>query len=909
MVPNWSEHPVNENFYGKAGAPTATDSPYDAVFSPMSKHKGMYGARDVYTTEIDRLRSTNNNDQHEVDTLKTRASTGFKKAVVERPAGPPLESYMDEIDATMEHKVHHFGAVMAAAAAMDERMNQSKPEPESLPEFVDLFLKSLTADATKRHADGLPRLYGMVARAAHHRCMNQLHRHRRYLESLHHILTGAQVTDVGLTSKEVASVTSVDDVLVFDVKLHYLSRQRDWLLQLQLAREQAMAHAPSPSSNNHLHSAAPRSLSKHAHMKKLLEVAGWYRWLQQHADEDNNDAVGDDVDERHEHLAEVLSDDAILSVHVDLMATDEWRSVIQAQFENLVFGHLERRISQRVDKGCFDAAALYCESFDPSSNQTSGKRSKASDYLNVHPDWTWLRDPQPKHVMAFVTRMTRHIRRTFAISDDMHKSLYVFIQRMLFPRMTMLCFNGAVLTECARKDALWRSQQIALRRQHHGKGVSLEQLGVSVRTAVVLHQEAAQIFGTTRIPVDTFFPLFSYVLLHTDLPFVHAQLHLLEQYALCNPPGDLNPTRSGEESYYVYCMHAAVEHICSQVVAPLEHSRGAKSASPSKMSEKPKQKGKGGSLSKRASAHGTKSRGNRTLPFPEEVLPLIYPFLTWRDTYRVRGVSRSWQTAYRASLEHASLVWTSQVFQGESWDEILGKLQAHERVFETPTLPHLAWVIASGQPHSFRRMSGWQKLLDVVTQRNLLPVTCNVVCAYSDAGLIGYNTNGGVPPTELESDTIDGNMALAITVGHLPGTSLTLALPEKDEINAILRAVQAGAGTSASLGLPRDTSSVVVLSTNGRQSANLLRGLHFLHPSLESVVGALVHFTDRCVPLVYRNATYNPTNRTWQNHLVQTTNLLVGFSGRVRAAPFVSLGFEVCSPILQVLVEYPELFT
>ncbi|RHY63118.1 hypothetical protein DYB34_009971 [Aphanomyces astaci] len=87
---------------------------------------------------------------------------------------------------------------------------------------------------------------------------------------------------------------------------------------------------------------------------------------------------------------------------------------------------------------------------------------------------------------------------------------------------------------------------------------------------MVLHDEAAQIFGTTRIPVDTFFPLFSFVLLHTDLPFVHAQLHLLEQYALCNPPGDLNPTRNGEESYYVYCMHAAVEHVCSQVVGPLD---------------------------------------------------------------------------------------------------------------------------------------------------------------------------------------------------------------------------------------------------------------------------------------------------------------------------------------------------
>ncbi|RHY15057.1 hypothetical protein DYB25_002994 [Aphanomyces astaci] len=330
------------------------------------------------------------------------------------------------------------------------------------------------------------------------------------------------------------------------------------------------------------------------------------------------------------------------------------------------------------------------------------------------------------------------------------------------------------------------------------------------------------------------------------------------------------------------------------------NARGAKAVPTS--SAKSKHKGKGGASTKRAAAHPGKSRRKGTLPFPEEVLLLVLPYLTWRDTYRVCGVSRTWQAAHEASLKHASLVWTSYVFQGDSWDEILDMLQPQEPVFATPLVPQMAWVVVSGQPHTFRRMSGWKKLLDVITGRHLLPATCQLVCAYSDAGMIGHLSGEGIPPAELQEDMIGDGMAIGITVGHLPHTSVTLTIPEKDEIKAAVRDIQAATAPSAcaGVGLPHDTSSAILLSTNFHQSVNLVRSLHYLHPSLgSSVVGGLVSFTDRCVPLVYRHSSFDTSTRTWQSHLEPATNLIVGFSGRVRATPFVSLGFTVCSPILQ----------
>jgi hypothetical protein len=74
---------------------------------------------------------------------------------------------------------------------------------------------------------------------------------------------------------------------------------------------------------------------------------------------------------------------------------------------------------------------------------------------------------------------------------------------------------------------------------------------------VILHHEAALVLGTTQFSVETFFPLLAYVLVHCHLPTIHAQLHLLENFAITAD------NANGEESYYVYCVHAAVEYVCN----------------------------------------------------------------------------------------------------------------------------------------------------------------------------------------------------------------------------------------------------------------------------------------------------------------------------------------------------------
>ena len=67
---------------------------------------------------------------------------------------------------------------------------------------------------------------------------------------------------------------------------------------------------------------------------------------------------------------------------------------------------------------------------------------------------------------------------------------------------------------------------------------------------VVLHNEAAQVLGTTQFSIETFFPILAYVLVHSNLPNIHFQLYLLEKYAI----NALN--ENGEEAYYVFCLHA-----------------------------------------------------------------------------------------------------------------------------------------------------------------------------------------------------------------------------------------------------------------------------------------------------------------------------------------------------------------
>ncbi|CAK4073422.1 unnamed protein product [Aphanomyces euteiches] len=299
-----------------------------------------------------------------------------------------------------------------------------------------------------------------------------------------------------------------------------------------------------------------------------------------------------------------------------------------------------------------------------------------------------------------------------------------------------------------------------------------------------------------------------------------------------------------------------------------------------------KQGGTAAAATSKASNTKAKRTGRNVVPFPEEVLPLIFPFLTWRDTYRVSRVSRVWHQTHVECLAHVSTTWKSSLVQCDTWDEALSELQPSMACFASPDVPHLAIFAVSGQSYAFRRMAGWEKLFDIISKRHLLPATCLVVCMYSDAGVIGTEDDGGI--NELEPDTIDGEIVVSITVANLPHTQVNLVSPDKDDIR------EAAVHPSDNPFGLKDSSSCIVLSTNGRQSAALLRCMDVLSPQL-AVAGAILPFTDRCIPLVYRK--YSQVERRARAN--PATNLLVGFSGRVRATPFVSLGYLPCSPILQ----------
>ncbi|KAF0695820.1 Aste57867_13340 [Aphanomyces stellatus] len=620
-APDWSEHPVLENFYGAGPTQdTDTDSPYDVVFSPMTKHMTAYHKQPEYPIETDDEDDDDSDDagpstkadaamlpqltqvdiaaSHIVHTMRnlTQECHGGSSGNPQGGMSPPsvrlellqrkLQSSLDQVEIQMQKVVQLYDTYESTRPSSTDA-TAPPPQPFMLFGFA-LFCAPSSDASLPSTSDGLPRLCSVVARAAYHRGMNQLLRHRRHIRGVMDIVRGNQVTDMALAAKELAALAmGAAQLLLFDTRHHLLSRQAEWLHHLAVARDQALHVNDHPSMMGY------HPLRHQQRMKRLLEAASWYRWLQQHAG-------GHDKNDHRDSLTDVLSGEEFFSEYYDLMATKEWWSVVQAQFENLVFASMDARFCHLLDKLCLDGATLYSEAMSSESEEHGGDDVKRlpMEYGNVH--YEWLRDPQPEHVLQFVETVTRRVRQQFAIQDDVHKSLHALIQRTLYPRMTMLCFNGTVLHECARKDKLWRDKQ----RQLRGGGLALEQLGISTRTAdklrvrwtnphvdmftdarkafgamtswvpcdlldemmhgvVVLHHEAAQVFGTTRIAVDTFFPLLSFVLLYADLPFVHAQLHLLEQFALANPAGDHQPTRNGEESYYVYCMHAAVEHICS----------------------------------------------------------------------------------------------------------------------------------------------------------------------------------------------------------------------------------------------------------------------------------------------------------------------------------------------------------
>ncbi|EQC31759.1 hypothetical protein SDRG_10548 [Saprolegnia diclina VS20] len=272
---------------------------------------------------------------------------------------------------------------------------------------------------------------------------------------------------------------------------------------------------------------------------------------------------------------------------------------------------------------------------------------------------------------------------------------------------------------------------------------------------------------------------------------------------------------------------------------------------------------------------------------PEEVIPFIFQYLSWRDGYRAGRVSRAWHEAHASILLPTSpmqvgLHWRASTYTGESWDDILSEFAPDDTCFASQYAPQLAMLTVSGLPHALRRPTGWNKLFHVIQERKLLPRACTIICMYSDFGIMASTAAGGhYDLSELESSAID-DMAVNITVGYFPNTTLQVLEPTKHEIRD-------GLLTPA---LSPSTNSILVYSTNGAQCDHLVRLMATVHTSA-NIVGTILPFTDRCVPIAVRRI--SPAGPS----ISHPTHLCVAFDGRVASAPFVSLGFKTISPILQ----------
>lgn len=553
------------------------------------------------------------------------------------PATPPttsrLRSKLKDSLYQIDERIH---SERQLARKAQSKVKKVVKQPTSV--VWNLFCGARTSQIAR--TDGLSFLHEQLSVAAHNRALNQLQRHRRHMNGILQIVTSHN-PDLELTEKQLDSFESAEDMLGNDIKYSLLRKQVEYMESNMAKRKEALVDAKLKNGMDCFD--LPRA--KNAMLVKLLEAVSWYRLVQTNSREESasssvvastyRDSEGLESSSsapsiastsrslqeiQVEKILNVLAGEEFYSDYNELMCKADWWEIAQAHFENLIFSKPDSRICQWMNRMSKDVATVSQEALDEAGNGkyngsttpprngrvlserrqsfSEGVRSQSMRLLNQQAP-SWASDPQPDQILDFMDHLTRRIRREFDVPNDVNKSLNVFIQRAVYPRVAVLCFNQKAVRDSQRKDKLWRKKCVDL------SGIDMENLNVPTEIAekirselpsrriaaargkrvylvraieafngmsnivpcdlleelmhgvVILHHEAALVLGTTQFSVETFFPLLAYVLLHCQLPRIHAQLHLLENYAITN--SNVN----GEESYYVYCVHAAVEYICN----------------------------------------------------------------------------------------------------------------------------------------------------------------------------------------------------------------------------------------------------------------------------------------------------------------------------------------------------------
>ncbi|GMF13153.1 unnamed protein product [Phytophthora lilii] len=545
---------------------------------------------------------------------------------LDRPHSPPtssrLRAKLQESLRDMDGRIAEEHSRLNQAHRVVKKKSGKQPAAPAKVMW-SLLCGARTAEASQ--ADGVAFLTEKLGIAVSHRALNQLQRHRRHVRGILQIVT-AHNPDLELTERQLDSFEAADAMLANDIKYSVLLQQHKLLVTSATQRRRALAQAKLHNGSE----CFERPHVKSVMLSKLLEAVSWYRLVQRNAREESasssvgavsapGSAVssapssGSGLQELQvEKILDVLAGEEFYSDFNELMCQPDWWEIAQAHFENLIFSSKNSRICQWVLQLSKDVAAVSYEELE--ENENGGLRSRTNSMVGNNPHHkthiqqaSWTTDPPPEQILDFLDRLTSRVRREFDVPADVSKSLHVFIQRTVFPRIGVLCFNQRATRDCQRKDKLWRKKCVDL------SGLPMENLGVSpdlvnkirsklpshrirgpsgsdsnspcqrrvylvraieafngmtsvvpcdlldelMHGVVILHHEAALVLGTTQFSVETFFPLLAYVLVHCHLPTIHAQLHLLENFAITAD------NANGEESYYVYCVHAAVEYVCN----------------------------------------------------------------------------------------------------------------------------------------------------------------------------------------------------------------------------------------------------------------------------------------------------------------------------------------------------------
>ncbi|GMF64996.1 unnamed protein product [Phytophthora lilii] len=260
-----------------------------------------------------------------------------------------------------------------------------------------------------------------------------------------------------------------------------------------------------------------------------------------------------------------------LLMQVDsLVAARDEPAPALVRFEKLLSRQklLKPELKKALDKLCLDTM----RSFTRASSQPGPK--------------TVFDDREPRDVMQSLVQEIENAVATEAKLDQAQRpALRVFVEHMIFCRLACACYRGTA-ADLDELNASWREQAAKMRE------LSLEQVGLPVdipeeakqqeifsesikafnkmphlvpssvlasfmRAVCTLYREAKEGLGLDSgcISADVLLPLLVYVLSRCDLPHLHSQVYLMEQYAI-------DESQDGSEAaYYLACLQAAMGYI------------------------------------------------------------------------------------------------------------------------------------------------------------------------------------------------------------------------------------------------------------------------------------------------------------------------------------------------------------